>query len=129
MTSRLKEVTMEEIPDITSDIIEKLKKLNINSVYQLAVQAVVEDDGEFVPNKPNPYCDRVENLKALESVMTDLTMKTVILLHVMTEAREKIQKIVQMQLNLNLMMKTQIQMREIPMRQRTTMIYQGVRTV
>ena len=37
MISRLKEVTMEEIPDITSDIIEKLKKLNINSVYQLAV--------------------------------------------------------------------------------------------
>jgi hypothetical protein len=61
MTSRLKEVTMEEIPDITSDIIEKLKKLNINSVYQLAVQAVVEDDGEFVPNKPNPYCDKVKS--------------------------------------------------------------------
>jgi DNA repair protein RadA len=29
--SRLKEVTMEEIPDITSDMIKKLKKLNINS--------------------------------------------------------------------------------------------------
>lgn len=42
MTSRLKAVTMEEIPDITSDTIEKLKKLNINSVYQLAVQNPAE---------------------------------------------------------------------------------------
>jgi DNA repair protein RadA len=33
---------MEEIPDITSDTIEKLKKLNIKSVYQLAVQNPVE---------------------------------------------------------------------------------------
>jgi DNA repair protein RadA len=38
MTSRLKEVTMEKIPDITSDMIEKLRKLNINSVHQVAVQ-------------------------------------------------------------------------------------------
>lgn len=30
---------MEEISNITSDVIEKLKKLNINSVYQLAVQS------------------------------------------------------------------------------------------
>ena len=42
MISRLKEVTMEEIPDITSDIIEKLKKLTISSVYQLAVQNPAE---------------------------------------------------------------------------------------
>ena len=42
VTSRLKEVTMEDIPDITSDLIEKLKKLNINSVYQLAVQSPME---------------------------------------------------------------------------------------
>ena len=42
MTSRLKDVTMEEIPDITSDMIEKLRKLNINSVYQLAVQSPSE---------------------------------------------------------------------------------------
>jgi DNA repair protein RadA len=41
-TSRLKEVTMEKIPDITSDIIDKLRKLNINSVYQLAVQSPSE---------------------------------------------------------------------------------------
>jgi DNA repair protein RadA len=47
MTSRLKEVTMEEIPDITSDIIEKLKKLNITSVYQLAVQSPVELASEY----------------------------------------------------------------------------------
>ena len=42
MTSRLKEVTMEEIPDITSDMLDKLRKLNINSVYQLAVQSPSE---------------------------------------------------------------------------------------
>jgi DNA repair protein RadA len=41
ISSRLKEITMEAIPDITSDIIEKLK-LNINTVYQLAVQSPVE---------------------------------------------------------------------------------------
>jgi hypothetical protein len=29
---------MEEIPDITSDTLDKLRKLNINSVQQLAVQ-------------------------------------------------------------------------------------------
>jgi DNA repair protein RadA len=42
ISSRLKELTMEEIPDITSDIIDKLRKLNINSVYQLAVQSPTE---------------------------------------------------------------------------------------
>src|ERR671919_2768014 len=47
MTSRLKEVTMEEIPNITSDMIEKLKKLNIDSVYQLAVQNPIELASEF----------------------------------------------------------------------------------
>ena len=33
---------MEEIPHITSDIIQELKRLNISSVYQLAVQNPVE---------------------------------------------------------------------------------------
>jgi DNA repair protein RadA len=47
MISRLKEVTMEEIPNITSDIIDKLKKLNINSVYQLAVQNPIELASEY----------------------------------------------------------------------------------
>ncbi|MPZ08412.1 MAG: hypothetical protein GEU26_18690, partial [Nitrososphaeraceae archaeon] len=42
MISRLKEVTMEEIPNITSDAVDKLRKLNINSVYQLAVQTPSE---------------------------------------------------------------------------------------
>lgn len=42
MISRLKQVTMEEIPNITSDLIERLRKLNINSVYQLAVQNPTE---------------------------------------------------------------------------------------
>jgi DNA repair protein RadA len=47
MSSRLKEVTMENIPDITNDIIEKLKKLNIDSVYQLAVQSPMELASEY----------------------------------------------------------------------------------
>jgi DNA repair protein RadA len=47
MPSRLKEVTMDEIPDITSDIIDKLKKLNIDSVYQLAVQNPIELASEY----------------------------------------------------------------------------------
>src|ERR671919_2960751 len=47
MTSRLKEVTMEEIPNITSDMIDKLKKSNINSVYQLAVQNPAKLVSEF----------------------------------------------------------------------------------
>ena len=47
MTSRLREVTMEEIPNITSDIIDKLKKLNINSVYQLAVQNPIDLASEY----------------------------------------------------------------------------------
>ena len=25
------------------------------------IQAVREDDGEFVPDKPNPYCDKVSD--------------------------------------------------------------------
>lgn len=47
MTSRLKQVAMDEVPDITSDIINKLKKLNIDSVYQLAVQSPTELALEF----------------------------------------------------------------------------------
>ncbi|HZD36042.1 MAG TPA: DNA repair and recombination protein RadA [Nitrososphaeraceae archaeon] len=35
-------MTLEEIPNITSDMIEKLRKLNIESVYQLAVQSPFE---------------------------------------------------------------------------------------
>jgi len=41
-SSRLKEVIMEKIPDITSDMLDKLRRLNINSVYQLAVQSPSE---------------------------------------------------------------------------------------
>lgn len=42
ISNRLKEVTMEKIPDITSDRLAKLRKLRINSVYQLAVQSPSE---------------------------------------------------------------------------------------
>jgi DNA repair protein RadA len=47
MANRWKEVTMEEIPYITSDMIDKLIKFNINSVYQLAVQNPAELALEF----------------------------------------------------------------------------------
>ena len=47
MTSRLKEFMIENMPNITSDTIKKLKKLNIDSVYQLAVQNPVELALEF----------------------------------------------------------------------------------
>jgi len=52
MSSRLREVIMEDIPDITSDTVDRLRKLNINSVYQLAVQTPCElaleiNDGLF----------------------------------------------------------------------------------
>src|SRR5918994_7238467 len=47
MPSRLKEVTMEQILHITSNMIDKLKRLNINSVYQLAVQNPAELVSEF----------------------------------------------------------------------------------
>jgi DNA repair protein RadA len=40
-------MTLEEIPNITSDMIEKLRKLNINSVYQLAVQSPFELGSEY----------------------------------------------------------------------------------
>jgi DNA repair protein RadA len=42
MSSRLREVIMEDIPDLTSDTLERLRGLNINSVYQLAVQTPSE---------------------------------------------------------------------------------------
>jgi DNA repair protein RadA len=38
ISSGLKEVVMEDISDITSDMLDRLRKLNINSVHQLAVQ-------------------------------------------------------------------------------------------
>jgi DNA repair protein RadA len=47
ITSRLKEFMIEDMPNITSDTIKKLKKLNIDSVYQLAVQSPVELALEF----------------------------------------------------------------------------------
>jgi hypothetical protein len=48
MTSLFKELTVEEIPDITSDMLDKLRKLNIKSVYQLAVQ--IPSELAFEPN-------------------------------------------------------------------------------
>jgi DNA repair protein RadA len=47
MTSRLKEVSIEQVADITSDMIERFKKLNIESVYQLAVQNPIELASEY----------------------------------------------------------------------------------
>jgi len=42
MSNHLKEIAIEDIPDITSDTLDKLRKLGINSVYQLAVQSPSE---------------------------------------------------------------------------------------
>lgn len=42
MSNHLKEIAIEDIPDITSDTVDRLRKLNINSVYQLAVQSPFE---------------------------------------------------------------------------------------
>ena len=53
MTSRLKEVAMKEIPNITSDMIDKLKKSNINSIYQLAVQNPIELASEYEDTSMN----------------------------------------------------------------------------
>jgi DNA repair protein RadA len=47
MISRLKEANIEDIRGITSDTIKELKKLNINSVYQLAVQNPSELAAEY----------------------------------------------------------------------------------
>jgi DNA repair protein RadA len=52
MSNRLKEVAIQDIPNITRDVADKLRKLNINSVYQLAVQTPSElamwiDDAYF----------------------------------------------------------------------------------
>jgi len=38
IASRLKEIKLDEIPNVTNDMLDRLRKLNINSVYQLAVQ-------------------------------------------------------------------------------------------
>lgn len=37
-----REVLIQDIPDITSDTLDKLRELNISSVYQLAVQSPLE---------------------------------------------------------------------------------------
>ena len=42
VSRRLKEVAMKDIPEITSDIIARLKELHIDSVSQLAVQIPME---------------------------------------------------------------------------------------
>jgi DNA repair protein RadA len=47
MPSRLKEITLGEIPNITSDTLDKLRELDINSVYQLAVQNPIELASEY----------------------------------------------------------------------------------
>ena len=63
MTGRLKDVTMEEIPTITSDMIEKLNKLNITSVYQLAVQNPIALASE--------YEDTSFNIESASSLITN----------------------------------------------------------
>ncbi|MGA7370121.1 MAG: hypothetical protein WBX01_13405 [Nitrososphaeraceae archaeon] len=70
MPSRLKEVTLGEIPNITSDLIAKLKKLKIDSVYQLAVQNPIELASKYEDSLLN-----VESVSALivnaRKILTD----------------------------------------------------------
>lgn len=42
MPNCIKEVAIQDIPDVTSDTLDRLRKLNINSIYQLAVQIPLE---------------------------------------------------------------------------------------
>jgi len=42
MSNYIKEVAIQDIPDIASDTLDRLRKINIKSVYQLAVQSPSE---------------------------------------------------------------------------------------
>lgn len=42
MPNYIEEVLIQDIPDITSDTLDKLRELNISSIYQLAVQSPLE---------------------------------------------------------------------------------------
>jgi hypothetical protein len=59
---------MEDIPSITSDIIERLKKLNIDSVYQLAVRSPEIKEKDI---KINQLSDRVIELENTIKIIMD----------------------------------------------------------
>jgi len=42
MSNYIEEVLIQDIPNITSDTLDKLRELNISSIYQLAVQSPLE---------------------------------------------------------------------------------------
>src|ERR687891_1837839 len=87
MPSRLKEVTMEEIPNITSDIIDKLKKLNINSVYQLAVQNPIDLASEYEDASIN-----VESTSALIANARKILVENGVLSNEFSTADEVLEK-------------------------------------
>jgi DNA repair protein RadA len=87
MPSRLKEFTMEDIPDITSDMIEKLKKLNIDSVYQLAVQNPLELASEYEDASLN-----VESASTLITNARKLLVKNNVLANEFSTADEVLEK-------------------------------------
>ena len=87
MTSRLREVTMEEIPNITSDIIDKLKKLNINSVYQLAVQNPIDLASEYEDASIN-----VESTSALIANARKILVENGVLTNEFSTADEVLEK-------------------------------------
>jgi DNA repair protein RadA len=66
---------MEEIPNITSDIINKLKKLNVNSLYQLAVQNPIELVSDYDDTSLNveSAADLIANARAILIEMGALT--------------------------------------------------------
>jgi DNA repair protein RadA len=87
MTSRLKEVAMKEIPNITSDIIDKLKKSNINSVYQLAVQNPIQLASEYEDASIN-----VESASALIANARKILVENGVLTNEFSTADEVLEK-------------------------------------
>ena len=87
VSSRLKEIAMEDIPEITSDMIEELNKLNINSVYQLAVQSPFELVLEFEDTSLN-----VESASTLIANARKILIENKVLTNEFSTADEVLEK-------------------------------------
>ena len=87
MTSRLKEVAMEKISNITSDMIDELKKSNINSIYQLAVQNPIELASEYEDSTIN-----VESASALIANARKILVENGVLTNEFSMADEVLEK-------------------------------------
>ena len=78
---------MEEIPNITRDTIDKLKKLNINSVYQLAVQNPIELASEFEDTSLN-----IESASSLIANARKILIENKVLTNEFSTADEVLEK-------------------------------------